>query len=238
MMSNNKLLVCIAFHNNPDRLVYVNKLIENYSKYKIQVDIIVDTNEYVELDGNLTVCIHKLKHPHYLTWVHRKHFKDNIDNYDYFMYVEDDMLVSYKSFCEYIENFNIVWELGYVPSFIRVETLEDKEFVTDVICEQSIEPIFIKNKTFITLEYPYHAFWILPNKELKETLTPNFVREEICRENAASYPMWELNKIPIVRIENDQINELCYSYHLANNYVVNPNTTFAKIEVKNILKLK
>lgn len=234
MVENKKLLVCIAFHNNPDRLAFINSVIENYKKYQINVDIIVDTNE--KLDLNTNVFVHKLNHPHYLTWVHRIHFKENIDNYDYFMYVEDDMLVPYEGFCEYVENFNIVWELGYVPSFIRVETFDNKEFITDVTVEQFIEPIIIENKVFVTLTQPYHAFWIMPQKELKESFTDSFVKEEVCRENAASYPMWGLNKTPIVRIEENQISKLCYSYHLANNYASNPNTPFAKIEIKNIFK--
>jgi len=234
MLKQFKLLVCIAFHNNPDRIQYIKNVIENYKNYQLDVDIIVDTNEMVDLDAN--VCVHTLEHPYHLTWLHRKHFLDNIDNYDYFMYVEDDMLVPYQCFSEYIENFNMVWGLGYVPSFIRIETLNDKEFVTDVIVQQNIEPYIIQNKKFIRLTHPYHAFWIMPQKELKETLVSNFVRKETSRENAASYSILELNKIPIVRIEENEISKMCYSYHLANNYVCNPNTPFAKIEVKNILK--
>jgi uncharacterized protein YkvS len=238
MTENSKLLVCIAFHNNPKRLGFIEKVIENFSKYKVIVDIVVDTNETLDLKAS--VVEHRLNHPYHLTWVHRNHFKRNIDNYDYFMYVEDDMLVPYEGFCEYLNNFSVVWDLGYVPSFIRIETMDDKEFITDVTTEQTLEPIIIENKKFVTFQHPthYHAFWIMPQKQLKETLTENFERVETSREMAASYPMWELNKTPIVKIEENQIDKLCYSYHLPNNYATNPNTKFGKIEVKNVLKIK
>jgi hypothetical protein len=168
--------------------------------------------------------------------MHRRHFLDNIDVYDYFMYVEDDMLVPYNAFNEYINNFDTLWDMGCVPSFIRIEAYNDRQFATDIINKQNIEPIIVNDKTFATLSEPYHAFWIMPQKQLKESINSKFTDLNTSRENAASYPMWTLNKNPLIRIENNEISELCYSYHLANNYAPNPNTPFGKIEVKNILK--
>jgi hypothetical protein len=75
----------------------------------------------------------------------------------------------------------------------------------------------------------------MPQKQLKATLTPRFVRMELSRENAASYPMWELNRTPMVRIENNKISPLCYSYHLTNNFASFPNTPFGKIEIDKVL---
>jgi hypothetical protein len=76
----------------------------------------------------------------------------------------------------------------------------------------------------------------MPQKQLKESINSKFTDLNTSRENAASYPMWTLNKKPLIKIENNEISELCYSYHLANNYAPNPNTPFGKIEVKDILK--
>jgi hypothetical protein len=229
-----KILVCIAFHYVESRLIYVKQLINNYATFDADVDIIVDCNQDVKLDAK--VCVHNLEHPYHLTWMHRKHFADNIDEYDYFMYVEDDMLVTYEAFNEYICNFDKLWELGCVPSFIRVEQYNGKKFVTDITSFQSVDLISVNGKFFGTLSQPYHAFWIMPKKQLKESMTNDFVKLDISRENAASYPMWELHKNPMVIIEGNQISRLCFSYHLANNYASDPNTYFGKIEVKNILK--
>jgi len=234
MEVKSKILVCIAFHYVEKRIDYVKQLLNNYATYKADVDIIVDSNKHVNL--NAKVCVHNLEHPYHLTWVHRKHFIDNIDNYDYFMYVEDDMLVTYDAFNEYISNFDELWKLGRVPSFIRVEHHNGKKFVTDITSQQSINTTSVNGKSFMTLSQPYHAFWIMPKKQLKESITPNFTKLDTSRENAASYPMWGLGKTPMIRIENNQISELCYSYHLANNYASDPNTYFGKIEVKDIIK--
>jgi hypothetical protein len=230
-----KLLVCIAFHYNESRVKYVKQLIDNYTTYDEDIDIIVDCNIQTSFK-NAKVYEHILEKPYFLTYVHRKHFVDNIDSYDYFMYVEDDMLVTYDAFNEYVSNFNALWELGYVPSFIRVEHHDGKKFITDATKQQSINVITINGKFFANLSESYHAFWIMPQKQLKESITPDFIKLDEWREKAASYPSWQLLKTPLVRIENNQISELSYSYHLPNNYASNPNSIFGKIEIKNLIK--
>lgn len=229
-----RILICIAFYYREDRILYLEQLLDNYSAYNAEIDIIIDCNSAINL--NAKICVHNLEHPHYLTWVHRKHFADNIDKYDYFMYVEDDMLLKYEAFYEYICNFDALWQLGYVPSFVRLEYYNGKIFVNDVTIQQTLNPIIINGKQFTNLSQPYHAFWIMPHKQLKESMNKNFIRFETSRELAASYPMWELKKTPLVRIENNEISELSYSYHLPNNYACDPNKKLAKIEIQNIFK--
>lgn len=234
-MPGDKLLICIAFHYIPDRLKYVMSLLERFSTYDMDMHIIIDTNKSFSLEG-AEICVHdSLEHPYHLTWIHRQHFKDNIDNYDWFMYVEDDMDVPFENFITYTENFKLLWP-SYIPSFVRIERFEGKEFNTDNTAHQHPVFININNKTFTTLGNPYHAFWIMPQKELKSTMLPNFVRREISRETAASYPMWGLRKKPLVMIENGQVSPLCYSYHLANNYAPYSCTPFGKIEISKLLK--
>ena len=238
MLSDKRLFVVIAFHVVPEREKYVLSLIKRFSTYSLKgIDIIVDTNVPFHFEG-ATNCVHNnLQHPWHLTWMHRKHFKEQIDNYDWFMYVEDDMDVPFDAFEEYVDNFAYLWKLKYVPSFVRLEEFNGKYYVTDVTSSQANQPIInISGKEYISLTQPYHAFWIMPQKELKETMTKSFVRTELSRENAASYPMWELKRTPLVRIENGKISPLSYSYHLANNYAPFPNTPFGKIEINDLLK--
>ena len=229
-----KLLICIAFHYIPERIKYVESLIKRFSAYPLDVTIIVDCNEHIKIEGAHVSVHNRLEHPYYLTWMHRKHIKNNVDNYDWFMYVEDDMDIPWENFQTYMENFSLLWPV-YIPSFVRIEEFEGKQFITDMTERQSKVSINIKEKEFLSLNSPYHAFWIMPQKELKETLTKDFVRMTTYREMAASYPMWELQKKPMVMIENGQISPLCYSYHLTNNYAEFPSTPFAKIEINKLL---
>lgn len=234
-MENKKILICISFHYVENRLNNLIKVINNFLNYKLDVSIIIDTNQdfnYFKEINNVTVKVHKnLNHPFFLTWVHRLNMVNEIDNYDYFIYIEDDMLIPYENFLEYIENFDGLYKLNCVPSFIRIEEFKGKEYIVDVTKKQVNRPIInINNKTFINLEQPYHAFWILPQKELKESINEKFTQPSVNRELAASYVMWELKKTPYILMDNDKINKLSYSYHLTNNYSKMENSPFGKIE--------
>ena len=129
------LLICIAFHYIDNRLQYLKKVLLRFlNTYKLPFHIIIDTNtsetEVVlrelfadQIDSNIMeISVHDiLPHPHCLTWAHRFHFKDNIDKYEAFMYLEDDMDLPYENFVNYLENFNMMWP-RFVPSFVRVES--------------------------------------------------------------------------------------------------------------------
>lgn len=237
------LLVCIPFHNSDhnrsERLGYLTKIIDVLTKeYEEEVTIVVDTNSDKELNFNAEIQVHpNLEHPFHLTWMHRQHFKDNIDRYDVFMYLEDDMYLPYKNYLNYLENFKILFP-KYIPSFVRIETKRENgistEYVTDITVKQQLKTVEIGGKQFTNLQQPYHGFWIMPQDALKKTLREDFVRLHTSRETAASYPMWELHKTPMIETEDGQISDKCYSYHLSNNYANAKESPFAKIQPKDI----
>lgn len=232
------LLICISAHYDPERRKYLERILFVFlNDYKCSKDIIIDTNthdlDYLNEEG-IEVCVHKeLRHPFYLTWVHRKHMKDNIEKYSNFMYIEGDIELPYENYCNYLENFKILYP-NFIPSFIRIEEANGNEYITDATERQKLKIIEIDGKQFITLKNPYHGFWIMPKKQLEESIDSNFVRLHESREHAASYPMWGLNKIPLVEIENNLVSKLCYSYHLPNNYALSKESQFGKIKPENI----
>jgi hypothetical protein len=259
------LLICIAAHFNIDRKKYLECVLQNISdNYKCSYDIIIDTNSndldyhwYVmEKDylftlfpttnrpNKITIISHtQLQHPFNLTQLHRQHIKDNIDNYNNFMYIEDDMYVPYANYLAYLEKFKILFPFGYVPSFVRIEMKDDEEFISDVPEQYRINEstlFYCSGKSYVSFKFPYNycAFWIMPSKELKETMTPGFARLHDSRESAASYVSWELQKTPLIEINkiDDKyfIDESCYSYHLPNTYALMDGYPNGKIKLKEI----
>ncbi|HMG14151.1 MAG TPA: hypothetical protein VK590_01820 [Saprospiraceae bacterium] len=243
-----KLLVCIPFHYSEGRVQYLMQVLENFNHYEMEVDVIVDTNtgDLFQLDheigisemvNKLSIIQHKeLTHPFHLTWVGRKHIRENIDNYDYVMYTEDDMMLPWENFKNYIQTFHQLWP-RYIPGLVRVEKAHDKLYITDSPLHQKFNTSLWYNQIDIrglltNINYPYHAQWIMPHEALKSSMRDNFVRMEDNRELAASYPMWELNKTALVKLTSEnQIDPLCYTYHLPNNYSMSPDSSFGKIEV-------
>jgi len=236
---NESLLVCISFHYNENRLKYLEQVVLNILSYNLNKTIVVETNQEFKLaidNNNIIINTHRdLPHPFSLTWMHRQTILNKIDDYDYFMYIEDDMILPFDNFIEYLNNFNTLYNLDSVPSFIRLEEYNQKLFITDITTQQDNRPkLKINNKIFVNLSQPYHAFWILPQKELKESIRSDFFRLDTNRELAASYVMWELNKKPFVLMDGDKINKLSFSHHLPNNYSCDPKTKFGKIEINSL----
>lgn len=235
------LLICIAFHYNPERLKYLTEVINNFvDGYDCELDIIVDTNtnwmDGLSIHGVKFFFNENLEHPFHLTWVHRKHIKENIDNYDNFLYIEDDMLLPYENYLNYLENFKTLYPYA-VPSFVRIERKDGQDYISDIPKTQQLQIVNKGGKQFHAFPFPYnyHAFWIMPAKELKDSMKSDFVKLSDGREFGAMYVGWELKKPAMVEIENGLVSKKCYSYHLPNNYALGDGEN-GKIKPENIFK--
>lgn len=253
-LESQTLLVCIAFFYTEEHSKYLKILLNNFRTYQNSVYVIVDTNSEKTVTllkdyKNVEVCVYDLQKPFHLTWMHRKHIIENIDKYDVFMYTEDDMVVPYENYLDYLEKFSYLWP-NDVPSFIRIEEKCGVLYNVDNVRINSFLPkqiLFIQGRMFVSLKNSYHAFWIMPQKELKSTMTQNFFRLEhsrISREISASYPSLELQKKGLVELVgsfpfNLRISNRCYSYHLPNYYTNSLEWEhYGKIKVADLVEIR
>lgn len=245
-----KLLCCVAFHFVPDRLKYLRKVLQTVTDYYTQVHIIIDTNvselppEYtLNNHPNIEVVSHlDLGHPFYLTRCHRQHFKNNIDKFDVVMYLEDDMYLPYNNYYLALQKYEFLWTVGAVPSFVRIEVSEGKQFISDVTKQIKLtdeDIVELQRRYFAALPFPnnYNGFWMMPTKYLKDNMTSDFTKMTEAREWSAMYPSWELGKKGLIEIykqgERWKIHPNNFSWHLPNNYIGSPMGN-ATIEVKNV----
>jgi hypothetical protein len=238
MLQDKKLLVCIAFHYSQERERYLKQVIEELQNYKIQLDIVIDTNSQkaYELDflkkENVSIILHEnLDHPYHLTCRHKSHILKSKNDYDWFMYMEDDMVLPYFNFYKFTEKFECLWP-NYTPGFIRVERYEDtgnEEFCNDIMIDITNDMVIdIDGKNYVDMpyHYNYHAFWILPKKALEDCIEKigesNFLNvpdQNMPREYSSSFVIWVLKVKCLLSIdENSQLDRSCISYHVANNY--------------------
>lgn len=205
-------------------------------EYAIEHEIIIDTDTELPCptvgEENVTAVIHTdLAHPFFLTWQHRKHFKERIEDYDWVFYCEDDLYLPFENFQAYTSSFEILWP-HYVPALVRVEKFEGEEWALDITERQPCVPAIT---SFCALKQPYYqGCWIMPKWALKQTMTSDFARLSDSREAAASFPLWELNKIPVVEVEDGKVSRRCFAYHLPNNYAPCPTSPHGKIKVAEI----
>lgn len=262
------LLICISFYFVKEKYIFLKTIIENFLKNYNSFDVIIDTNneeaiEIIKSDFEkefknkiIQICLHKkLSHEHFLAWQHRNHILDKIKNYEVFMYIEDDILLPFQNYKNYLEKFEILWPHG-IPSFVRIEFNKNNEmYNVDSFKKTKLTKknyIKINKHLFVCLDNPYHGFWIMPRKYLEITINQNFNKitkeKHWIREIAASYGLkpgskpyafWkslDFQAMGFVEIdEKYQISPLCYSYHLPNKYVYN-NFNFGKMKLKDTIK--
>jgi hypothetical protein len=177
-----KMCVHVPFFYKEDRLQYLTNLIDEYNNFDIHVDIFIHSNKSLDLrklvgysNGNLKVIKHSLfnyllykDRNYYLTWQPRKLMKKQVNEYDYFLYSEDDILVPLKAFKYWLENNNICSSINATVGFLRVETKDGEEYLSDITSSIGSK-LELKSKKFaINNISPYCAFWIYDKKQMSE----------------------------------------------------------------------
>ncbi len=235
-----KISVHIAFHYNPERIVYLSKVINNVKGYVFdRTAIFVHTNQEAGKDhiGKLfpeVECIvhGQLSDPFRLTWVCRDVMETQLDEFDYFMYLEDDILVPSQAIHKWCSDMNLISQTGYLRGFVRIEfTPEGQLRLTDFTKRITAKKIRIGKELFFNSPKPYNAFWIYTKEQMLEFIkTPSWTDEGRCpwdvRERAAAGMLFEdipensLSKTLIPLSGETKIDPDAFVYHLPNNYAV------------------
>lgn len=250
------ILICIAYHHatdgNYDNLCKVISNIQTH--YKCKYDLVVHTNNEEGKQQilnkfqniNIIVC-NNLEHPYFLTWQHRSYMIDKIDQYDAFIYVEDDIVIKYEQLINHLKNLNDLWP-NYVPVLVRYEFNKHNERYS----VDSIEPFKLRSENIIqnnnvfycNVGMYYSGCWSLTKPILKELINQGLefltTKREKSREVAASLVNWELNKQGVVQIEKQadkfQISEHSLIHHTSNKYVNQPYGMFGRIKIVDVLQ--
>jgi hypothetical protein len=238
-----KITKHISFFFIEDRLKYVNRIIAETNNYKYTTDIFIHTNQVFEYkllqeykNGSLNVIVHDLTdiHPFKLTWKPRDLLKHQKDDYDIFIYVEDDILIP-KEAIEYWLKYNEqVIAVNRNLGFLRIE-IDDKndEYISDLWKHQFLRNIVdINGDRYCVNDFnPYCAFWIYNKTEFNRFVDSHHYDVNNVFNNTY-YEMRESSAIglhgigmnwyihTVIPMDNDnKLNPACRVYHMPNNYV-------------------
>lgn len=245
----------ISFFYLEDRICYINNIINETNKYEYITDIYIHTNNKVlhessfntYTNGCIKIICHDLTNinPYYLTWKCRNLLKNQKNDYDIFIYIEDDILVPYKAIKYWLKYNEKLIEMNYNLGFVRIEVKNDTEYITDLYGEKLDTTIKLYNNTYcVNNKNPYCAFWIYNKKEFNRFVNskyydinniPNYgIREKSAFGlHSAEINWYKSTLIPI--IDNKLIDD-CKIYHMPNNYVLNKKTLFATINFNEAIK--
>jgi 2-polyprenyl-3-methyl-5-hydroxy-6-metoxy-1,4-benzoquinol methylase len=116
-----KILVTIASYGNAnDR--HLARLITEYSALPFQVDIKVlsNINKTVSPPAEIVVVDLQGKDPWTLPFTHKQIFAERLNEYDLFIYSEDDVLITHRNICAFLEVSKVLPE-DEIAGFLRFE---------------------------------------------------------------------------------------------------------------------
>lgn len=239
----------IAFYYLENRIVYINSIIEETNKYDYPTDIFIHTNNmHLKEDafikytnGVIQIIFHDLSnvHPFLLTWKCRDLLKQQRNDYDAFMYIEDDILVPNKAIKYWLKYNEKLINMNYNLGFVRIETENNIEYITDLPRVKLDTIINVDDETYcVNNKNPYCAFWIYNKEEFNK-----FVDSHLYDiQNINGYGTREQSAIglhgvctnwyscTIIPIINNKLIDDCKVYHLPNNYVSMKHEVFATIK--------
>jgi hypothetical protein len=196
-----------------------------------------------------------LAHPHHLAWCHKEIIagqfvsENTSHRYSHFLYLEDDMRLSFANFSYFVEFREILRDIGMLPAFLRVEysSKSNAFFNTDNIepVPTNALPYLESEKHFlINMPNPYCACFILDAELAAEyvrsrsfdlagsrEVTGWEIRERaamgLCFENVP--PPFKCRYVVPVAKHTGIAPSFAWISHLPNNYADDPETLFGKI---------
>lgn len=113
--------------------------------------------------------------PLYLPHVHRKYWEEHETEFDFFIFIEDDILFSLESFNVYVERRQFLQEKGWVFGWVRVETWGgDNKTLVSVDNVESIPNVTVfetpDGNLWAQPWMPYTAQYLLDRKELRRVI--------------------------------------------------------------------
>jgi hypothetical protein len=253
-----KITKHICFFYTEHRIYCINNIIDETNTYPHETDLFIHTNKldlsvdafHNYTNGNIHIIHHDLSgiDPFYLTWKYRDVIKSQRDDYDIFIYIEEDMLVPKKALNYWIENNEKLIENNFNLGFVRIEFDENnEEYITDLYGEYLTNIITLDGNSYcLNDKNPYCAFWIYNKKEFSRFVDSKYYditsfMDSYDMRAASAIGMHGIQnycyKGTLIPIVNNKLIDDCKIYHMPNNYVTNKDTPFATIKFNDAFKL-
>ena len=237
-----KLVRHITFWFDENRISSINTIIDSMNSFNVDtIDIFIHTNRSIDLTmfinnqkGNIHIIIwspddytlsHHFPFGYYLTFNCRPLMKKQKNDYDIFIYSEDDILITTDTFNYWLKYKDICKRYLSNLGFIR---LDRYKYCSDFKHRHGcplVDIVTLDNQTFISNKNSYCAFWIY-DKEMFHNFIESghynlndieinnlFIRETSAY--ALHNPKFNYFKYSsLIPIVNGSISKDCRVYHL------------------------
>jgi 2-polyprenyl-3-methyl-5-hydroxy-6-metoxy-1,4-benzoquinol methylase len=223
--TNRKVLVAIASYGIKNDQ-YLARLIEEYRSMSFAVDIVVLSNVEKQLGPGVEVVVGlPSKDPWSLPFGHKRIFAERIDQYDLFIYSEDDTLLTQRNLEAFVQ-FSEVLPENEVAGFLRYEKSENGAIsYPDVHGSYHWDPQSVGSRgayrfAFFTNEHA--ACYVLTQRQLRRAIeSGGFLVEPhqseydlLCAAGTDPYTQCGMRKLICISQFTDSL-----VHHLPNKYV-------------------
>ena len=238
--------------NYKERFSYLKKIVQSYNEIDKNIQVFIHTNKitskYKVKKANYILHNLKNENPFYLAWKCRPLIEKQKNEFDYFIYSEDDILFTKKNFKYWLDFKDICLKHNYNLGFLRIEK-KDKSFSTDLFQKMKYKT-FIKGKKFVVNNINnYCAFWIYDKIEINNFINTKYWKFKWKGKSMyAFYGIREMSAIgwhgknmsryiaTVIPLYNEKLNSGCYINHLSNNHALsNHPVGFGSIEKTKII---
>ena len=237
-----KLVIHITFHYSEERIVYLHKIINEALTYPFETHVFIHSNKQFSIDNAKVIDYFiPLNLKYQLSWKCRELMFEQQFDHDYFMYVEDDILVPKQTIEYWLKYSPQMVQNKYNLGFVRIEK-DDNDWGTEYIVDlpnKKLDKVLIFKwnnvRCAINDVNDYCAFWIYTKSEMWKFINSNYF---VLRKNKA-YGIRETQGIGFMRnykstlivIDEDNcLDEGCKIYHLTNNYINDNSNEFSTIK--------
>ena len=267
-----RVLCAITFHFADNHLGFLTAVLRSLSEFPVaDLSVVIVTNTFREEDlaqlrrlcsempSGKTASIRRygsLPHPFNLTWCHKAIISEefaagNHGRYTHFIYLEDDIELSFANFCYFVEYREVLRSFGLLPAFIRVEY---SAALGGFVASDAFWPVYVPVQSHIRLgdtvlvnmPNPYNPFFILDvelaaeyvrsrsfDREGSRALCSWGVRERaamgLCLENVPP-PFQTRYLVPVSR-RTAMTPAFAQVRHLPDNYANDPRSPLGKVPV-------
>ena len=266
------ILCAITFHFDAARLAFLAEVLRSLSQFSVaSMDVVIVTNtsrndqvtllhrlskEVLPGSGAQVRSYEHLSHPFELTWCHKailgnEFVATNDGRYTHFVYIEDDIRLSFENFRYFVEFRELLRRHGLLPAFVRMEY---SAALSGFVASDAFWPIYVPVQAHIRLgdtimvnmPNPYNPCFILDveladeyvrsgsfDREASARLCRWGVRERaamgLCLENVPA-PFATRYAVP-VSTQTDMVLPVARIAHLPNNYANDPRMPLGKVRI-------
>ena len=240
-----RILVALTSYGTSND-AYLVRLIEEYRSMSFDIDIVVLSNIRKQPSSDVGVLVGLPENnPWSLPFPHKKLFADRIENYDLFIYSEDDVLITERNLRAFLEVAAVLRD-DEIAGFIRIETASNGRInYPDVHASYHWDPASLRCRgkyTLANFTNEHAACYVLTQSQLRQVIKsggflvkPHEWRYDLlCSASTDPYTQCGFTKlIPISHLDDFTVR------HLSNKYVgkVGVNKSELRAQIDTMLRL-